>query len=177
MEHLFKIDWQQMFVPSTSLIEIFVRGSLMYLLIFIIMRLVLNRQSGGMSITDLLVVVMLADAAQNGMSGDYKSITEGILLVSTIIFWSYALDWLGYHVPPLQRFLQPTELLLVKNGKMHRRNMQHELVTEGELLSQLRQQGVEDISEVKSAYMEGDGRISVISKDGKTQGTPEQQIN
>lgn len=46
-----------------------------------------------MSVTDLLVVVLIADAAHNAMAGDYRSLLDGILLVSTIVFWSYALGW------------------------------------------------------------------------------------
>jgi hypothetical protein len=56
----------------------------------------LKREAGGVGITDMLVIVLLADAAQNAMAGEYKSISDGLVLVSTIIFWSYALDWLGY---------------------------------------------------------------------------------
>ena len=115
-----------------------------------------------LGITDLLVVVLFAEAAQNAMATNYTSITEGVALVGTVIFWSYLINWLGYKFPKLQNFLNPPPLLLVKNGKRIERNLKKELITEDELMSQLRQQGVELIQEVKIAYMEADGGISVI---------------
>ena len=71
-----------------------------------------------MGITDLLLVVLLADAAQNGLTGEYHSITEGLILVATLIFWSYVLDWLGFHIPQLHRLVYPGSLLLVQDGQI-----------------------------------------------------------
>jgi uncharacterized membrane protein YcaP (DUF421 family) len=71
-----------------------VRGSTVYLTLFFLLRIVLRRESGGMGITDLLVIVLLADAVQNAMAGDYHSVPDGLLLGATLIFWSFALDWL-----------------------------------------------------------------------------------
>lgn len=176
MEWLGGVDWAKIFVPDTPLLEILIRGTLTYLALFTLLRLVLKRQSSAMGITDLLVVVLIADAAQNAMADDYTSIADGVLLVATIIFWAYALDWLGYRFPRFQRFLRPPALPLVKDGRMLRHNMRRELITEGELLSQLREQGIGDVSEVREAFMEGDGRISVLCDDDKTRGAPERQI-
>jgi uncharacterized membrane protein YcaP (DUF421 family) len=176
MDFLFNVDWGRMLLPSTPLLEIILRGSITYLVLFALFRMILKREAGTIGITDLLVVVLVADAAQNAMADDYTSITDGILLVATIIFWSYALDWLGYRFLRLQRFVHPPALPLVREGRMLRQNMRRELITEDELMSQLREQGVDDLAKVKIAYMEGDGRISVISRDGQAGGTPERQI-
>jgi uncharacterized membrane protein YcaP (DUF421 family) len=169
MPELFNVDWKTTLLPNTPILEIFVRGTLVYLGLFILLRLVLKREAGTLGITDLLVVVLLADAAQNAMADDYRSIADGLLLVTTIIFWSYTLNWLGYKFPRIQRFVHPPPLMLVENGKMMYRNMRKEFISEEELMSILRQQGVEDLSEVKKAYMEGDGRISVIGPEKQKQ--------
>jgi uncharacterized membrane protein YcaP (DUF421 family) len=176
MEHLIGLDWSQTFLPDTSLLEIFLRGTVVYLALFVMLRVVLKRESGGVGVTDLLVIVLIADAAQNAMAGSYNSIPDGLLLVATIIFWSYALDWLGYHVPRFERFLHPQPLPLIKDGRVLRARLREELITEEELASQLRLQGVEDPSDVKAAHLEPDGRVSVIERDGKTQGAPEKQL-
>ncbi|HEX8200236.1 MAG TPA: YetF domain-containing protein [Isosphaeraceae bacterium] len=156
------INWAKVLYPDTPLIEIFARGTLVYLALFLMLRFVLKRQSGVVGVTDMLVVVLIADAAQNAMAAEYTSVTDGVLLVGTILFWSYALDWLGYKSPKLERLLRPPPLPLVKNGRMIRRNMRMELITEDELLSMLRQQGIESIEKVKTVCMEGDGHISVV---------------
>lgn len=166
---LFGVDWHAVLAPDTPPLEIFVRGSLVYIALFALLRVVLKRQSGTLGVGDLLVIVLIADASQNAMAGDYTSVPDGVLLVATIVGWSYAIDWLGYHVPPLQRLLFPPPLLLVKDGHMLRRHMRQELITEGELMAQLRMQGVERIDEVKRAFMEGDGRISVVTYEEREQ--------
>lgn len=164
MDFLFKIDWYKVFVPSASLLELFLRGTLVYLALFSVLRFLPSRQVGAVGIADLLVVILFANAAQNAMASDYTAITDGLILVGTIIVWSYALNWLGYQFPRLQRFLNPAPLLLVKNGRLIQRNMQRELITEGELMVQLRKQGVEKLEEVRMAFMEADGSISLITR-------------
>ena len=157
----FQLPWQEIFVPTHSVEEMILRGTLMYLGLFILMRFILKRQAGGLSIPDVLLVVILADAAQNGMAGEYRSITEGIVLITTIIFWNLAIDWLGYHVPFIERLARPAPLLLIKDGQVLRRHLRQELVTMDELLSKLREEGITSPSDVKKAYIEGDGNISV----------------
>jgi uncharacterized membrane protein YcaP (DUF421 family) len=161
MDTLLRIDWKSVFAPEVSLLEIVLRGTFVYLLLFFVLR-VLRREAGALGISDLLVVVLIADAAQNAMSSDYKSVTEGAVLVATIMGWDFFLDWLGYRFPAVQRLLRPAPLPLVKDGQMLRRNMRKEMITEEELLSQLREQGVERVEEVKKCSLEGDGKISVI---------------
>ena len=164
MNSLLQIDWKSVFVPTVSLAEIVLRGTVVYLLLFFVLR-VLRREAGALGISDLLVVVLIADAAQNAMSSDYKSITEGAVLVGTIIAWDYFLDWLGYTFPGFGRLLRPAPLPLVKNGRLLRQNMRKEMITTEELMSQLREQGVGSLDEVRRCYLEGDGHVSVIKND------------
>ena len=171
---LLAIDWRAIFVPSQSVPEIILRGTLTYLALFTLMRVVLKRETGTIGMADLLMLVLIADAAQNAMAAEYKSVTEGVVLVATLIFWNYALDWLGYRIAFVGRLVHPPPLELIRDGQMLRRNMRKELLTEEELMSHLRQQGIERVSEVKRAYIEGDGRISFIKfeSDGSdTQGS------
>jgi uncharacterized membrane protein YcaP (DUF421 family) len=139
----------------------------MYLALFILLRVLLKRQAGTLGMTDLLLITLLADASQNGMAGDYKSLPDGIVLVATIIFWDYALDWLSFKSPRFQRLIKPPPLPLIKNGQMLRRNMRKELITDADLMGQLREQGISDVSKVKEAYIESDGRISVVERKEK----------
>ncbi|MFH7027627.1 MAG: DUF421 domain-containing protein [Heteroscytonema crispum UTEX LB 1556] len=175
MDKFFQINWQEVFIPSLSIAELILRGSLVYLALFSVLRLLPSRQLGTLGIADLLVVVLFAEAAQNAMASTYSSITEGAILVGTVIFWSYFLNWLGYKIPRFQRFLNPPPLLLVKNGRLIERHMKRELLTEDELMSQLRQQGIEFIADVKKAYIEADGSISVITNDSKPNSNPKKQ--
>ena len=150
MDKIFQINWDSVFVPTVSLLEIVLRGTVVYLMIFILLRL-LRREAGSLGIADVLFLVIIADAAQNAMSSEYRSITEGFLLVLTIAFWDFALDWLAYRSPFFSRLVQTPPLLLVKDGRMLRKNMRQEMITEDELNSQLRQQGIEDYRRSRNA--------------------------
>ena len=158
------INWHALFLPDTPPLEIFIRGSVVYLTLFFFLRTILKRQAGTLGMTDLLVIVLIADASQNAMAADYKSLPDGILLVATLIFWNYTLEWLGFHSRLAERIITPAPLLLIRNGRMLRRNMKKEFITEDELMSQLRLQGVDDITRVKQACLEGDGKISIVEK-------------
>ncbi len=162
---LWSIDWNGIFTPENSLGELFVRATIMYFVIFGLLRLVLKRQAGGIGTTDVLVIVLLAEVAGNGFAAEYKSVVEGAVLVGTILFWSYMLDWAGYRFPAFERILRAPTLVLVENGKILRKNMKAELVTMEELMAQLREKGIEDCAQVKRACMEADGMISVIKMD------------
>jgi uncharacterized membrane protein YcaP (DUF421 family) len=157
-------DWYKLFVPHEPIGELVLRGSVMYLTLFLLLRVIVRRRVGALSMTDLLVIVLIADAAQNGMAGEYKSITEGVVLCATVIGWSLLLDWLAFHVPFLRDWLEPPSRVLVQNGRLQRRHMREELITEDELMSQLRQHGIERVQDVRRAYVESDGQISVIKK-------------
>jgi uncharacterized membrane protein YcaP (DUF421 family) len=162
MDKFVKVEWDELFIPTHSIAEMVVRGALMYLALFIILRFVMKRQAGALGIADIWVIVVIADAAQNGFSKEYRSVTEGITLVVTIVLLDYFIDWAGYYVPALRRLVEPPPLNLIRNGRMLHRNMRQEFITIDELKSQLRKQGVDDVRKVKSAHMEPDGEISVI---------------
>lgn len=163
---LFKVQWQKALALDTSVLEIFIRGTLVYLALFTLLR-IFKRQAGSIGISDLLVIVVIADAAQNAMAGTYNSVTDGILLVTTIIFWSIALDWLSYHVPRLRPLIEPAPLPLITNGNKIEANMRRELMCDEELMSELRLQGVDDIAKVKNAFIESDGRVSVVQREDR----------
>jgi uncharacterized membrane protein YcaP (DUF421 family) len=161
-----QVDWESVFVPSLSIFEVILRGSLIYLFLFVVLR-VLRRGAGAIGISDLLVVVLIADAAQNALGKEYRSVTEGIVLVLTIVGWDYLFDWLGFRVPALRPLLRSQALLLIKNGKLQKRNIRKEMLSEEELLGELREQGVARVEDVKFSFMESNGHISVVKKDKK----------
>lgn len=159
-----EIDWSALFVPKTSPVELVIRGTLMYLSLFLILRFLVRRQMGAIGLMDLLLIVLIADAAQNAMTADYNSIPEGLILCGTLIGWNYLLDWLAFRSSRLRRWLEPPALPLIRNGRVQRKNLREQLITEEELRSHLREQGVLDVKEVQLACMEPDGNISVIKR-------------
>jgi len=159
------LDLARLFSFSVSPLELIVRGSAVYWFLFLIFRIVLRRNVGSIAIADVLVLVVIADAAQNAMAGSYESVSDGFVLVGTIVLWNVALDFAAYRFAPLRRLLEPRPLPLVRNGRLLRHNLRKEFLTEDEVIAQLREKGIAELAQVKLACMESDGQISVIKND------------
>jgi uncharacterized membrane protein YcaP (DUF421 family) len=155
-------DWSELFRLTVDPAELVVRGTVMYWFLFMLLRFVLRRDIGSIGVADVLLLVVIADASQNAMSGGYESITDGFILVATIAGWNWLLDLAGYYIPGVRRLLEAKPLPLVRNGKLIRRNLRKEFITQDELMAKLREQGIEKLEDVKAATMESDGEISVI---------------
>jgi uncharacterized membrane protein YcaP (DUF421 family) len=160
---MFGVDWQSVFMPDTPVLEIVVRGTVMYLSLFFLLRFVLRREAGALGITDLLVIVLIADAAQNGMAGDYQSISDGLILVVTLVVWAYVLNWLSFNSPIFRKVIRPPRVLLVRDGRPIAEALEKEKISMDELMSEVRTHGIDDLRRVKRAYIESDGMISVIT--------------
>jgi uncharacterized membrane protein YcaP (DUF421 family) len=160
-----QIDWNSVFFPSLGIAEIVVRGTLMYLGFFVILRFMARRQARHFGPADLLVIVLIADAAQNGLGKEYQSVTEGLVLVMIIVAWEYLIDCLTYRFPAPRPVLRPPSLTLVREERIIEEAIRKEMLSIDELASQLRQQQVGDIAEVKLAKLEGDGRLSVLRRE------------
>lgn len=165
MSGLFDVDWAEAFALGLSPLELFARGTAMYWFLFFIFRFFVRRAVGSVGVADILFLVIVADAAQNAMSGEYNSVSDGFVLVGTLIFWNVLLDRLSFRYPAFRRFAAAPPLCIVRDGKMLRRNMRKEYITEDELLSQLREQGVDSLDKVKDVYLETDGNFSVIKRE------------
>jgi uncharacterized membrane protein YcaP (DUF421 family) len=151
-----------LFEVHVPVLELMLRGTLVYWLLFLIFRFLLRRDVGAVGIADILLLVIVADAAQNAMSGGYETFAEGAILVLTIVLWNWLLDVLSYQFAAIRRFTTPGRLTLVRKGVAQRRNLRREFITMDELHQKLREQGIEKLADVKVAYLEGDGEISVI---------------
>jgi uncharacterized membrane protein YcaP (DUF421 family) len=92
------------------------------------------------------------------------------VLVLTIVFWDTALNWLRFRFKTFERLLAASPLPLIKDGQLNRRNMRREFITEDELKSHLRQEGLRDFSEVEFACLEGNGEISLVKRDRDSSG-------
>jgi uncharacterized membrane protein YcaP (DUF421 family) len=157
-------DWAGVFIPDASLVESFVRGSVVYLSIIVLFRVVMRRQGGSIGLPDIMLVVLVSECVSVALSAEAKSVPNGLAAVSALLFWSFVLDRLGHRWPWFQRLLEPEPLPLVRDGKPLRDNLDSEGITDEELEAQLRLNGVENVSKVKLATLEADGDVSVVPK-------------
>ena len=163
--NFFNFDLEGVFSFTVSPLELILRGTLMFWFLFIVLRFVLRRDVGSLGISDFLFVVILGDAAQNSMIGSATSATDGMLLIATLVFWSYMLDFMSFKFPVIQHFTSAQRLCLVRDGKLQRRNMRRGFITDEELNAKIRHEGVDDLATVKRMYLEADGEMSLIRND------------
>ena len=142
--------------------ELMARGTLTYWFLFAVFRFVLRRDVGSVGLADVLLLVIIADASQNAMSGGYESVTDGAVLIATIVGWNYLLDWAAFRFDAVRRIAEPPPLTLVRDGRILHRNLRREFISTSELMAQLRINGVDDVAKVRRACMESDGQISVV---------------
>jgi uncharacterized membrane protein YcaP (DUF421 family) len=161
------------FALQMNPLELVLRGTAVYWALFLLFRFVLRRDAGSLGIADILLLVLIADASQNAMAGGYDSVGDGLVLIATIAGWNWLMDWASYRSRWIRRLAEPEPLVLVRRGRIIRRNMRREYLTNAELMACLREQGIDKLADVKMARMEPDGQISVIREPG----SPEHENN
>lgn len=122
----------EMFTSQVPPLELFVRGSFVYLGILLMLRMLLRREAASITVPDLLMVVLIGDAGQNAMAKDYHTLTDGAVLIATIVFWNYALDRLAFRFRFVEWFVHPPPLPLVRKGRVIARNLRRESISRQE---------------------------------------------
>src|SRR4051812_14078039 len=112
MPPMLSVDWLDIFGFTVSPIELVVRGTLVYFFLFCLFRFVVHRDVGGLGVSDLLLLVIIADASQNAMAGEYSSVSDGFVLISTLVGWSLALNFLSFRFRAFRRFVIPPPICL-----------------------------------------------------------------
>ena len=156
-------DWADIFRPETPLLELVGRGSAIYLGVLVLMRLMPRRAGGELARMDLIFLLLIAEAVTHGL-GEYTTVADALIVIVTLMVWDYVINLLSYRIPFFERLVSSPPVEVVRNGRLLRRNMRSEYLTEDELMSFLRKEGLDDISRVKSAHVESEGRISVVPK-------------
>lgn len=158
------MSWADVFLPSVPIWELLLRGSIIYLSVFIFMRIVGGRPVGELNTADLILVLIISEAASAGLAGNAHSISDSLIVVAVVIAWGVLLDFVGFHWKWAENVLKPKPKRLIADGVLNRQTAQRELLTRSETLTQLREHGFAQISEVYRAYVEPDGRISVLQE-------------
>jgi uncharacterized membrane protein YcaP (DUF421 family) len=157
-------SWSEILLPQAPILESVARITIVYLSLFALLRIVLKREASGVAISDVLVIVLLADAVQNGMAGDYTSVGDALVLGTTLILWDWLLDYMAFHFAWFARLVRPKPLPIIRDGRIIAAHARRELLTRQEIEERLLAQGMDSVSEVKVAYVQSNGQISAIRK-------------
>ena len=151
-----------------SALGITIRTIAVYLVVLLGLRLSGKREIGQMTVFDLVVLLLIANAVQNAMVGQDTSLIGGILAAVVLLGINAIVANLRLRWPRLRRLVEGTPTLLVLHGEVIPQHMRKEGIDEESLLAALREHGVAEISGVEMAVLEIDGSISVVPADGIT---------
>src|SRR5690606_13406777 len=159
--YLLLMNFPELFHIEASVMELVLRGTIIYIGILLLLRILPHRTGGEIATMDLVFILLIAEGATHSF-GEYSSLTEGFIVIGTLAGWNYLINVLSYHSKFVEKLVSPPAVQVIKNGRMEKRIMRREYLTEEELIEHLRSQGIEDVSKVKKAFLESDGSISVI---------------
>lgn len=140
-----------------------VRAIAVYGFLLVLMRLMGKRSLAQVTVFDLLVLLIISEATQQGMTGNDFSVTNSIILVTTLVLLQRAADKLTNRSPRSDRLLNDVPTVIVQDGRPIADRMRHNDLSDGELLEEVRKAaGLEGLDNVRYAVLERDGSISVI---------------
>lgn len=140
------------------------RAIALYVFVFVLMRKLGRRELSRLAPFDLVLLIVLGDAIQQGLTQDDYSVTGAMIAVSTIALLQFATSYLSFRLPWAERVLDGEPIVIVQDGKVIARNLRRERLTLGDLAEEARQQQIESIETVKWAVLEPNGAISFIPK-------------
>ena len=155
-----------MFVMTTTWYEIIARTFVVYVVVLVLLRTAGKRELGQMTPFDLVVILVIANAVQNAMTGGDNSLIGGILAAATLTFVNIAVGRWGARMPLFRRLVASEPTLLLQDGKPIKENMEKERIDLQELEMAVREHGIPELSQVAAAVLEEDGSISIIPKEG-----------
>ncbi len=156
-------------VTLSTLLDIFVRTGAVYLVILVGLRLAGKREIGQMTVFDLVVLLLIANAVQNAMVGPDTSLLGGILAAVVLLVVNGLVARLRLKWPRFRQWVEGTPTLLVLHGKLISEHLRKEGLDEETLLTALREHGIADLSGAEMAVLEIDGSISVVPVGGTVQ--------
>ncbi|PZU06327.1 DUF421 domain-containing protein [Sphingomonas sp.] len=146
--------------------DIILRASVMFSVMYLLLRLLGKRELSQVTPFELVLLVVMGDLVQQGITHNDLSMTGAALAIGTIAFWALALSWITYLSPRAERMLEGVPRVLVKDGELITANMRRDRITRAEVEIEMRLAGIARISEVAWAILEPNGKISFIAKDG-----------
>ena len=153
--------WQNLLDLSVSPLNLIVRAVVVYLAVLVLLRVSGKRQLGQMGATEFVAVLLISNAVQNSMNGGDNSLSGGLILASVLVGLSSLISYLTYKSRFFSSVFEGTPTLLVNKGKLIHAHLAKEQMSEDELLTLLRKQGLHELHQIDTAVLEADGTLSV----------------
>lgn len=138
------------------------RAAVMYVLVMVLVRASGKRAVGQFTPFDLILLILIGNAVQNGINGGDNSLTGAVIMAATLVALNYAVAWLTSRSRVAERALEGVPVVLARHGRLYRDVLRRELVSEDDFDEALRINGVTDLADVQLALLETNGSISVV---------------
>ncbi len=146
--------------------DIALRSLVIFLAFLVVLRVFGKREVGQFTLTDLVLILLVANAVQPAMTGPDTSLLGGLIIIVTLFAANIGLSQLRLRSRPLREFLEGQPTLLARDGEWIPGALRHEGIDTDEAMMALREHGVQDVVETVLVMLEPDGTISVVPKEG-----------
>ena len=146
--------------------DLVLRAIFLFFFVYVLTRIIGRRELASLEPFDLILLIVLGDAIQQGLTQDDYSVTGAVLVIGTLALLQVFTSFLSYRVPRLRPILEGEPLIIVEDGKPIEKNLKRERVTIEEVAAQARIQQIESLEDVKWGVLETSGQISFIKKSG-----------
>jgi uncharacterized membrane protein YcaP (DUF421 family) len=146
-------------------VDLVFRATVAFFFIFLVTRLVGRRELAGLEPFDLILLVVLGDLVQQGVTQSDYSVTGAVTVISTLGILTVSVAWLSFRFRRLRPLLEGEPVVLVQDGQPMERNLRRERLTIGELRAEARLQSIGSLADVQWAVLETSGKISFLKRD------------
>lgn len=145
--------------------EIVVRATIVFWLLWAVLRAAGKRELSDLTPFELVVLMVLGDIIQQGVTEEDMSLTGAALAVSTMILWAVGFSYAGFRSPRLRRRLESAPTIVVRHGVIDQRALAVQRMTIDDLLDEVRVAGISRIADIDYAVLEADGKMSFLRRD------------
>jgi uncharacterized membrane protein YcaP (DUF421 family) len=144
--------------------DLVLRAVFVFAFILLLTRVIGKRELGRMQPVDLVLLIVLGDALQQGLTQDDYSLTGAVIVVGTIAVLQVFVSWLSYRFPRSRPILDGEPIIVVQDGEVIERNLRRERLTIEEIAEEARKQQIAHLADVRFAILENDGTLSFIKR-------------
>lgn len=151
-------------IDGSKVLEIVARVGLIYIACLVLMRVTGRRQVSELSQMDLLAMLLISETVSPALTGGEETITGGLVAAATLFALCAATGWLAFLSPRVEQLIQGTAVILIEDGRVRADVLRKNRISDDDLKTTLHENGVLHVSAVKRAYIEPDGKITVIKQ-------------
>lgn len=144
--------------------ELILRATVVFWLIWLLLRAAGKRELSEMTPFELILLMVMGDLIQQGVTQEDMSLTGAALAITTMLIWAIALGYATFRWPGARRTLESSPVLVVRDGRIDRRMLRMQRLTEDDVLVEARREGIADLADVRFAVLESDGRLSFVRR-------------